>query len=138
MNEFKLYVTSGLAFFLTPTEVIRSNQITVTYQGEEPVDVVVNGKIHQMQNGAASVDINDLREGMNICEVCIGGETISCEGLIVRGGFVLPAGITDKAYVLNLCKTCVTLSERNAELEREVAELTKKTEAFTDDIFDLG
>lgn len=120
MNEFKLYVTSGLAFFMTPTEIIRSNQITVTYQGEEPVDVVVNGKIHQMQNGAASVDINDLREGMNICEVLKNKITIPCEGISVRGGYPLPSGITNKSLMLAICEELKEKRELCQELQEKL------------------
>jgi hypothetical protein len=135
--DMTLHILDETALFTSHVQR-KTDTVTIYTQDKRRVVLRVRGCEYRFDGGVITIPLKNLSCGANVCEVYAGNTLMPCEGLIVRGGYILPAGITDKAYVLNLYKTCVTLSERNAELEREVAELTKKAEAFTDDIFDLG
>lgn len=120
MNEFELHVIDDFAFFSNPTELGRSNEITVTHHGEEHVDLVINGKIHRMTDGTVTINMGDMVEGLNICQVLRNRVTIPCEGITLRGWCAMPAGITNKSLVLSMHSELKRLTEQCAELQAQL------------------
>lgn len=136
-SAFVLHICDRLAFFIIDGEARKRDAVRIAYRGAVAVTLRINGRGYRFEGGTLTIPMRDLSGGTNVCDIYVGGQLIPCEGLIVRGGFVLPAGITDKAYVLDLYERCTALAHACEELERELEEHNKQ-DAFTDDIFDLG
>lgn len=135
--DLVLHVLDRTAFFTEGREARRGEDLVISYRGDIPVTLRTNGRGYRFEGGILTVHKRDLLLGANMCGVSAGDRVIPCEGLLVQGGFVLPAGITDKAYVLDLYARCTVLAHSCEELENELEEHNKQ-EAFTDDIFDIG
>ena len=126
MNEFELHVIYDFAFFSNPTELGRSNEITVTHHGEEHVDLVINGKIHRIIDGVVKINMRYLVEGLNICQVLRNRVTIPCEGITLRGWCAMPAGITNKSLVLSMHSELKRLTEVCAELQAQLENVSAR------------
>lgn len=135
--DLVLHVLDRTAFFAEGREARRGEDLVISYRGDVPVTLRINGRGYRFEGGILTVHKRDLLLGANVCGVSAGDRVIPCEGLIAQGGYVLPAGITDKAYVLDLHARCTELAHACEELERELEERNKQ-DAFTDDIFDIG
>lgn len=135
--ELTLHVLEKTSFFTIDRNARVANTVNIAYQGDDFVILRINGCVYRIKNGVIHVPTSIFATGNNVCEICVGDKLIPCEGLIMRGGYVLPAGITDKAYVLDLHERCTALAHACEELENEL-EKRNKQEAFTDDIFDIG
>ena len=135
--DLVLHVLDRTAFFTEGREARRGEDLVISYRGDVPVTLRINGRGYRFEGGILTVHKRDLLLGANVCGVSSGDRVIPCEGLIAQGGYVLPAGITDKAYVLDLYARCTALAHACEALENELEEHNKH-EAFTDDIFDIG
>ena len=135
--DLVLHVLDRTAFFTEGREARRGDDLVISYRGDVPVTLRINGRGYRFEGGILTVHKRDLLLGANVCGVSSGDRVIPCEGLIVQGGFVLPAGITDKAYVLDLHARCTELAHACEALENDL-EKHNKQDAFTDDIFDIG
>lgn len=129
----ELCVLDGTAFFMAHESVALRGTLSLTYRGEYPVTLTINGRRHRFEGGVCTIRAADLLIGSNVCEVNTQSGTIPCEGLIYKGGFISPAGITAKAYVLDLYHKVKTLTEKNQQLTDRVTELEKLESE--DDIF---
>lgn len=136
-SVFVLHICDRLAFFITDGEARKRDAVRIAYCGDVPITLRINGRGYRFEGGTLTIPMRDLSGGTNVCDIYVGGQLIPCEGLIAQGGYVLPAGITDKAYVLDLYERCTALAHACEKLENELEEHNKQ-EAFTDDIFDLG
>lgn len=137
-TDLLLHVIDRIAFFTIEREANKKNMLTIAYRGDLDITLRINERGYRFEDGVLTIRANDLISGENVCDVFTHEKLISCESLTMRGGYVLPSGITQKAYVLNLHSMCARLAERNAELEKELARMNEEKEVFTDDIFDLG
>ena len=126
MSAVEIYIIGGLAMFSNPSSLKRNEPIAVFYLGSEDVVLTVGGVKYMVSDEATEIRVNDLREGYIECRVTVNGNEIPCEGLKHIGGFIYPAGITNKAFVKNLFDENVELRKNCEFLQGQLDERAVK------------
>ena len=135
-EDVELILLDEIAFFATRHKTINlTDALTVKIVGDRPATLRVNGKVLRFEGGVCRILASDLMGGANTCAVITGGRTLPCEALIRQGGYVMPAGIEQKRYVLDLYNKCQRLAEINEELEEKLRQF--ETDEEDPDIFNL-
>lgn len=135
-NKMELYIIDDVAFFSNPEVVKKEDFFTIIYTGEEDITVLINDNPHTFADGECTIQTDELYDGFNMCDVAIGEHNIPCEGIMNRSGYVMPAGITNKHYVLSLYDKAQKYESRCKELEEQVEAL--KANAPHEDLFEIS
>ena len=135
-SKMELYIIDEVAFFSNPEVVKKDDFFTIIYTGEEGITVLINDKPHTFTDGECNISMDDLIYGFNMCDVVIVDRRIPCEGIVNRSGYIMPAGITNKQYVLSLYDKAKKYEARCKELEEQVEAL--KLAAPHEDLFEIA
>lgn len=135
-NGIELVVLDEVAFFATQHKTITlTDALSVVYNGAEAIQLRVNGKSYRFEGGVCRIRATDLLGGSNTCAVSWGSNTLPCEALIRQGNYVMPAGISQKRYVLDLYRKYKKLAALNEELEEKLREYEREDEET--DLFNI-
>lgn len=136
-NAIRIHLFENHVFF-SYTVGVKSAAVKFTSNDLDGFTIKVNGEKYRTDGSSCLVPSSVFRRGQNVVEVyCKSGEKlIVIEAIEKSGGYVLPAGIDSKRFLLDLCSRVRKAEQRAAELSQTVKELKKLEQS--DDIFDIG
>ena len=121
----ELHVYNDLAFYVETGGITRDEPVVIKYANAPGCAMRVRGNDYPFENGVCRIPHESLANGTNGCLLITPRGKIVAEGLVKKAGFVVPAGITNKAAVKRLIRQATDAEEDAKRSHSRIAELIK-------------